>query len=100
MVYRVIDQARKLKPKKIYLIINQDLKDKNIFSFSDVELVVQKQQNGTADAIKSCMPKIKELSGNALILYADIPLIELSSLKKVIKNVTKKKNESFNIYKK
>ena len=91
MVYRVIDQARRLKPKKIYLIINQDLKDKNIFSFSDVELVVQRQQNGTADAIKSCMPKIKELSGNALILYADIPLIELSSLKKVIKNVTKRR---------
>ena len=90
MVYHVIDQAKKLKPKKIYVIVNQELKDnKNLLS-SEIEIVVQKSQNGPADAIKSCMPKIKNLSGNALILYADIPLIELSSMKRAVNKVTKK----------
>ena len=90
MVSHVIDQAKKLNPKKIYLIVNKELSNRKDLIFPDVEVVIQKNQNGTADAIKSCLPKIKKTSGNALILYADLPLIELSSMRKALKNVTKK----------
>ena len=90
MVNHVIDQAKKLNPKKIYLIVNKELSNRKDLIFPDVEVVIQKNQNGTADAIKSCLPKIKKTSGNALILYADLPLIELSSMRKALKNVTKK----------
>ena len=90
MVNHVIDQAKKLNPKKIYLIVNKELSNRKDLIFPDVEIVIQKNQNGTADAIKSCLPKIKKTSGNALILYADLPLIELSSMRKALKNVTKK----------
>ena len=90
MVNHVIDQAKKLNPKKIYLIVNKELSNRKDLIFPDVEIVIQKNQNGTADAIKSCLPKIKKTSGNALILYADLPLIELSSMRKVLKNITKK----------
>ena len=41
--------------------------------------------------LKAAYQKLKDCLENALILYADIPLIELSSLKKVIKNVTKRR---------
>ena len=90
MVNHVIDQAKKLNPKKIYLIVNKELSNRKDLIFPDVEVVIQKNQNGTADAIKSCLPKIKKTSGNALILYADLPLIELSSIRKVLKKITKK----------
>ena len=90
MVNHVIGQAKKLNPKKIYLIASQELSIRKDLIFPDVEVVVQKNQNGTAGAIKSCMPKIKKVSGIALILYADLPLIELSSMRKALKNVTKK----------
>ena len=90
MVNHVIDQAKKLNPKKIYLIVNKELSNRKDLIFPDVEVVIQKNQNGTSDAIKSCLPKIKKTSGNALILYADLPLIELSSMRKALKNVTKK----------
>ena len=75
MVNHVIDQAKKLSPKKIYLIVNRELSSSKDLIFPDVEVVIQKNQNGTADAIKSCMPKIKKISGNALSLDADLPLI-------------------------
>ncbi len=90
MVNHVIDQAKKLNPKKIYLIANQELSRRNDFLLPNVEIVIQKNQNGTADAIKSCMPHIKKLSGQALILYADLPLIELNSMRKAIKDIGKK----------
>ena len=90
MVNHVIDQAKKLNPKRIYLIANQELSRRNDFLLPNVEIVIQKNQNGTADAIKSCMSHIKKLSGHALILYADLPLIELNSMRKAIKDIGKK----------
>ena len=48
MVNHVIDQAKKLNPKKIYLIANQELSRRNDFLLPNVEIVIQKNQNGTA----------------------------------------------------
>ena len=46
MVNHVIDQAKKLNPKKIYLIVNKELSNRKDLIFPDVEVVIQKNQKG------------------------------------------------------
>ncbi|MDI6752125.1 MAG: NTP transferase domain-containing protein [bacterium] len=54
------------------------------------EIVIQKEQLGTADALISAMPSVENLS-DVLVLPADVPLIKKESLESLI-NVHEKKN--------
>ena len=53
MVNHVIDQAKKLNPKKIYLIANQELSRRNDFLLPNVEIVIQKNQIKAKEKHKS-----------------------------------------------
>ena len=54
------------------------------FKSKDISIIEQKGQKGTADAIKYCLPKIKNFDGNILILSGDVPLIKFETLKEFI----------------
>ena len=81
LLSHVIDTSKNLSPSKIIvvvgykkeLIINQFKNDNLIF-------VEQKQLLGTADAIKSCLPELKDFNGNVLILSGDVPMIKVETL--------------------
>ena len=83
-VYRI---ANKISPKNVIFVCNknniEDLKNK----FLNAKFVIQNQQRGTADAISSAEKYLKD--SNILILFADVPLITLGSIKRLIKNFYK-----------
>ena len=67
-------------------------KDINILKkrFDNCKFVIQKNQNGTADAVILAKKFINNKS-NILILFGDVPLITLSTLKKLTNNFISKK---------
>ena len=83
-VYRI---ANKISPKNVIFVCNknniEDLKNK----FLNAKFVIQNQQRGTADAISCAKKYLKD--SNILILFADVPLITLGSIKRLIKNFYK-----------
>ena len=87
----VIDHIYKIAKKishnnVIFVCNNQNIKDlKN--NFPNAKFVLQKQQLGTAHALISAKKYLKK--SNILILFADAPLITLSSIKKLIKDYYK-----------
>ena len=97
LIFHVLDTVSKLRPKKCFLVISPDMEIKKSEiskKFGFVEYFIQKNQKGTADAVKS----VKKLRANnendtTLILYADTPLIELRTLKKIIKPIKEKKSD-------
>jgi bifunctional UDP-N-acetylglucosamine pyrophosphorylase/glucosamine-1-phosphate N-acetyltransferase len=82
----VADAVATLKADKNIIIVGPD--DKEIrtaltgYSFT---LAVQKEQKGTADALKAAVKKLKGFDGTILILNGDTPLIEPSTLQKFLK---------------
>lgn len=80
MIGHVIDTASYLKPEKIITVLSKgmDAVKGAIEHVSDV--AIQKEQLGTADAVKPALKKLKGFKGNILILYADTPLIEKATL--------------------
>ena len=46
----------------------------------NVKYVVQKEQKGTAHAIKQCSDELKNFRGDLLILSGDVPLISQKTI--------------------
>ena len=84
MINHVLDTGSSLKPSKIITVINKNMTDvgKSIEKLS--KTVIQKEQNGTADAVKPALKELKNFKGNVIILYADTPLIEKDTIEEML----------------
>jgi len=79
----VINTAKNLKPININVVVGykSELVEQE-FSKEDINWVVQKKQLGTGDAVKYTIPFMK--GSQTIVLYGDVPLIDLYDLKKLI----------------
>ena len=51
-----------------------------------IKTVIQKRLLGTADAVKTALPLLKNFKGTVLILYADNPLVKKETIKNLLKS--------------
>lgn len=80
----VIDCAKSLKPRKVYVVLNPSLiRVVEYLKKYDVEIVFQDEPKGTAHAVKSSLASLK--SNSVLILNGDTPLIKSDTLNNFIK---------------
>ena len=89
MLSHIIDKSEKLKSNRIIVVVNETFNIPKIKPNSKIIYVVQKQQLGTGDAIKACLKNIDKVNNRVLILYADVPLINNLTLRKLIRLRTK-----------
>ena len=84
MLEHVLISAEKLNPKSINVVVNSKIEDiKTNFQNYKINWLNQKEQKGTADAVNTALPNLKE-DDEVLILYADTPLIDYKLLEKFI----------------
>lgn len=84
ILQHVIDLAKSITPKKIYLIYNHQYKRfKSTITDSCLTWIKQKQTLGTGNAIYQMINILKD-NENYLILYGDMPLISKKSIIKLI----------------
>jgi bifunctional UDP-N-acetylglucosamine pyrophosphorylase/glucosamine-1-phosphate N-acetyltransferase len=84
MVGHVIDAAKALNPGAIHLVYGfggDQLKQR--IDSPELSWVLQSEQLGTGHAVKQAMPAIND-SDDVLVLYADVPLIAIATLQKLI----------------
>lgn len=86
MLERVVDTAQALHPDAIHLIYGHGGEQlKAALPELPVNWVHQQEQSGTGHAVMQALPFIPE-SAKVLILSADVPLIEASTLDALIQN--------------
>ena len=79
----VINAAKNLKPININVVVGYKSKlIQQEFSKEDINWVVQKEQLGTGDAVKYTTSFLE--GSQTLILYGDVPLININDLTKLI----------------
>tara|TARA_X000000368_G_scaffold1068_1_gene875 strand:+ start:1907 stop:3262 length:1356 start_codon:yes stop_codon:yes gene_type:complete len=84
MLEHVLISAEKLNPKSINVVVNSKIEDiKTNYKNYKINWLNQKEQKGTADAVNTALPNLKE-DDEVLILYADTPLIDYKLLEKFI----------------
>lgn len=87
MLGHVIHSARKLSPKRIHVVIGHgaDVVRERLAA-DDLNFVMQDKQLGTGHAVAQALPELS--AENVLILYGDVPLIEVETLERLLKKVS------------
>lgn len=89
LIHYVIETACRLNPSKLVIVLSkqsQFIKEiiKTNLAIEPI-IVIQNKQLGTAHALKQALPKLL-YSEQTLVLYADVPLVKIETLKELIKN--------------
>jgi bifunctional UDP-N-acetylglucosamine pyrophosphorylase/glucosamine-1-phosphate N-acetyltransferase len=80
----VLATARALAPHRIFVVHGNGAEQvRAAFPQAQVEWVLQAEQLGTGHAVQQAMPRISP-EGEVLILYADVPLVRPSTLKRLV----------------
>jgi bifunctional UDP-N-acetylglucosamine pyrophosphorylase/glucosamine-1-phosphate N-acetyltransferase len=86
MLEHVIDRARELSPKHIHVVVGHGAETvKSHLAAEDLNFVVQQEQLGTGHAVAQALPYLS--AERVLILYGDVPLIELATLQRLLQQV-------------
>jgi len=86
MLGHVIHSARKLSPQRIHVVIGHgaDVVQERLAA-DDLNFVMQEKQLGTGHAVAQALPELT--ADTVLILYGDVPLIEVETLQRLLKKV-------------
>lgn len=87
MLGHVIHSARQLNPQRIHVVIGHgaDLVRERLAA-PDLNFVLQDKQLGTGHAVAQALPGLS--AENVLILYGDVPLIEVPTLERLLEKVS------------
>jgi len=93
MLRILIDTLEKTKVEQIYVIVPNNSKEiVSSINNSNVKFIEQKIPNGTLGALMKAHDEIKN-SKNTLVLYADVPLIQESTINKLFEQHLKSESE-------
>ena len=87
MLGHVIHSARQLNPQSIHVVIGHgaDIVRERLAA-DDLNFILQDKQLGTGHAVAQALPELT--AENVLILYGDVPLIEVETLQRLLKKVS------------
>lgn len=87
MLGHVIDTARLLKPQGIHVVIGHGAElVREQLAADDLNFVLQSEQLGTGHAVAQVLPALS--AERVLILYGDVPLIEVETLQRLLQQVS------------
>ncbi len=85
MLSYVIKTVSKLKPAKVLVVVgHQRHLIMDYYKDWPVEFVVQSEQLGTGHAVMMAEPKLREFSGQVLVLAGDVPLISEQTMRQLV----------------
>ncbi len=84
MLEYVLDLVRDLRINKVIAVLGHKHEEVRRFIRPGIKVAIQRKLLGTADAVKIALPLLKNFKGTVLILYADNPLLNKETIKKML----------------
>ena len=83
----VLDTAERLNPTRTIVVVgHQADRVQKIFSYRDLEFVLQKEQLGTGHAARQAEQTLTNFEGRILVLCGDMPLIKSETLESLLRH--------------
>ena len=82
----VLDQALALEPARVIVVVGHRGDDVRSWvqgaypAAGDIRFVTQAEQLGTGHAVLQCVPELEGAPGPVVVLYGDMPLLQVASL--------------------
>lgn len=86
MIEYIISTCKKCKFDEIIVVVGHKKEEVINVIGNDVTYIVQKHQLGTAHAVLSCEDYFKNKSGLCVIIPGDMPLVNVKTIKRLIRN--------------
>ena len=86
MLSYVLDLVDALKIKKVIVILGHKHQGVRILLKPGIKVAIQKRLLGTADALKTALPLVRNFKGTVLVLYADNPLLKKGTIKRLLEH--------------
>lgn len=83
MINWLIESVETLEPEKIIVVTAPDMDDV-AKAVHPHQCVIQKEQNGTGDAVKPAAEVLKDFDGKVLILMGDEPFVDVDILEEML----------------
>jgi bifunctional UDP-N-acetylglucosamine pyrophosphorylase/glucosamine-1-phosphate N-acetyltransferase len=83
MIHWLLERVVHIGIKRIVIVAGPDMPDLENAVTGQAEIVIQRERNGTADAVKAALPALEGFQGRALILMGDEPLVPEESLREL-----------------
>ncbi|MFH1458583.1 MAG: NTP transferase domain-containing protein [Candidatus Omnitrophota bacterium] len=91
MIGFVLDLVRELKIRPVIVVLGHKHKEVGKHLPDGIKIAVQKKLLGTADAVRTALPHLKNFKGSVLVLYADNPLLKKETISKLLRHHTENK---------
>ena len=94
VISRVVDSIKNAGITDISIIIGPDTKEeiKNIFN-DEVTYIEQQECLGSGHALMQAIPYLKEKNGRVLVINGNLPLIQSSTIEKLVKKAVKENSD-------
>lgn len=93
MIEYIISTCEKCKFDEIIVVVGHKKEEVIDVIGNDVTYIVQKEQLGTAHAVLSCEDYFLDKSGFCVIIPGDMPLVNVKTIKRLIRNHQFKRND-------
>ena len=101
MLGHVLDAVLPLKPERCIIATAEGMGAVSDFAQKHTDgkaiIAIQKQQQGTADALKAALPALKGYTGKVLVLYGDGPLVSTSTLASQLEGLSPSDDQNIGI---
>jgi UDP-N-acetylglucosamine diphosphorylase/glucosamine-1-phosphate N-acetyltransferase len=93
MIHFVLDALEKAGIRRHIVVVGYeaDAVRKELKTRGNIDFVLQSQQLGTGHAVQMCRPVLQDQQGPTIVVAGDSPLIQASSLKKLLAHFHKTK---------
>jgi len=97
IIRHVVDAVRALKPNKIVVVVSPGSHSiQDALNDDGITFAIQREPKGTADALRAAAQKLAGKTGTVLVLSGDTPLVNSSTLQRLI-TTHKRKKEALSI---
>ena len=84
LIMYVLELARRLQPQRLITVVgHQAAAVRAVCAWQGVQCVLQEPQLGTGHAVAQAEPLLTDFTGNVLILYGDVPLLQLETVRRL-----------------
>jgi bifunctional UDP-N-acetylglucosamine pyrophosphorylase/glucosamine-1-phosphate N-acetyltransferase len=80
----VLGLVKDLKIKNVIAVLGHKHEELRKLIPSGIKIALQKNLAGTADAVKTALPYLRNFKGTVLVLYADNPLLDKETVRKLL----------------
>jgi bifunctional UDP-N-acetylglucosamine pyrophosphorylase / glucosamine-1-phosphate N-acetyltransferase len=95
LITYLTDTLKSLGLRQIVLVVGhgRELVQK-VYEGTDIAFAVQREQKGTADAVKSARDYFRKLNGGVMVITGDVPLLQRQSLANLIEEHIRMGNDA------